>query len=205
TNTCNKDVPNCCTANAQCGKCETCDLVTNTCNKDVPNCCTANAQCGKCETCDLVTNTCNKDVPGCCTTNAQCGKCETCDLTTNTCNKDVPNCCTSDAQCDDGDSCTDDFCALASNTCTHTNVCGACCLPDRTCTEGLTQSECLVLSGPGNFLGIKAPCRGDTDGDGADDGCLPIPTVSEWGMSILALLLLIGLTVKFRRRSTAAA
>ncbi|MEE9294680.1 MAG: DUF4215 domain-containing protein, partial [Phycisphaerae bacterium] len=74
-----------CNSNADCGKCETCDLITNTCNKDVPNCCTSNAQCGKCETCDLITNTCNKDVPNCCTDNSQCPAMCVCDLATNTC------------------------------------------------------------------------------------------------------------------------
>ncbi|MEE9295684.1 MAG: IPTL-CTERM sorting domain-containing protein [Phycisphaerae bacterium] len=134
------------------------------------------------------------DVPNCCATDLQCEKCETCDVATHTCNRDVPNCCSSDAQCDDGDPCTDDFCIPMTNVCRNTNMCGACCLPDRTCGEDFREEDCLALSGPHNFLGINSLCRGE----GKD--CLPAPTVSEWGMAILAALLLIGLTVKFRRR-----
>ncbi|MEE9293886.1 MAG: hypothetical protein V3W34_02830, partial [Phycisphaerae bacterium] len=44
-----------------------CDLATNSCqlSAKLPNCCTADAQCGKCELCDLATNTCFKGVPNC--------------------------------------------------------------------------------------------------------------------------------------------
>ncbi|MEE9297203.1 MAG: M20/M25/M40 family metallo-hydrolase [Phycisphaerae bacterium] len=49
---------------------------------------------------------------------------------------------------------------------------------------------------------------GTADGDGCDSDCRfegSVPTVSQWGMVALATLLLIGLTVKFRRRSTTTA
>ena len=82
---------------------------------------------------------CIKDVPNCCTTNAQCGKCETCDLVTNTCNKDVPNCCSSNAQCP-----------------------------------------------------LNSVCE--------NNECRETPTLSHWGMGVLALLLLAGITIKFDRR-----
>ncbi|MEE9293547.1 MAG: hypothetical protein V3W34_01080 [Phycisphaerae bacterium] len=69
-------------------------------------------------------------------------------------------------------------------------------IPDRTCAEGFREEDCLALSGPANFLGIKSPCRGE------EKDCLPAPTVTGWGMVALGMLLLIGLTVKFRRRAT---
>ncbi len=87
--------------------------MTNTCNKDVPDCCTSNAQCGKCETCDLVTNTCNKDVPDCCDSDEQCPM-DTpcvdyfCDLETNACDSSTTPvapeaCCLPDTSCADLD------------------------------------------------------------------------------------------------------
>ncbi|MEE9293474.1 MAG: IPTL-CTERM sorting domain-containing protein [Phycisphaerae bacterium] len=231
--TCDLDTNTCVDTQGKCTGCEAC--VNGVCEDNQAKCvgceacvngvCVDNqAKCIGCETClnavcvdnqakcpgceDCVNAVCvdnQAKCPGCqacvnaaCVDNdAKCAKCETC--TAGVCNKDVPGCCSSDAQCDDGDPCTDDFCALASNTCVNTNVCGSCCLPDRTCAENFREADCLALSGPGNFLGIKAPCRG-----GVKD-CLPVPTVSEWGMAALAVLLLIGLTVKFRRRSTTTA
>ncbi|MEE9294114.1 MAG: IPTL-CTERM sorting domain-containing protein [Phycisphaerae bacterium] len=46
------------------------------------------------------------------------------------------------------------------------------------------------------------------DGDGCSSTCEfegSVPTISQWGMLVLGTLLLIGLTVKFRRRATATA
>jgi len=43
---------------------------------------------------------------------------------------------------------------------------------------------------------------GDSDGDGIDDACAlsPIPTVSEWGLVAMALLVLTAGTLVFVRR-----
>ena len=52
--------------------------------------------------------------------------------------------------------------------------------------------------------GVGTVCLGDADADGIDDACDvgagPIPTVSTWGLGILALMLVVGAKVYFSRR-----
>jgi hypothetical protein len=52
------------------------------------------------------------------------------------------------------------------------------------------------------FQGVGSVCRGDADGDGLDDLCDidNIPTVSEWGLVIMTLLLLTCAKIYFGRR-----
>jgi hypothetical protein len=59
---------------------------------------------------------------------------------------------------------------------------GACCLPDESCIEDLTPLECQNLSG--TFMGENTLCSE------VDCTILDIPTLSEWGMLIMGLLLL---------------
>ena len=57
------------------------------------------------------------------------------------------------------------------------------------------------------FQGPLSVCHGDGDGDGVGDICGvydAIPTVSEWRLVALALLLLIGANVCFGARRQAA-
>jgi len=76
---------------------------------------------------------------------------------------------------------------------------GACCLPDGVCEEILTDAECLGEGGVYNGDGTM--CLGDNNGNGIDDTCEePIPTVSEWGLILLTLLLLTAGTVALGRR-----
>ncbi|MGB2988069.1 MAG: IPTL-CTERM sorting domain-containing protein, partial [Phycisphaerae bacterium] len=61
-----------------------------------------------------------------------------------------------------------------------------CCLPDRTCELNLAD-ECTAQGG-----WVVDECLGDADGDGVDDACVDdgaIPTVSEWGLIVMALVL----------------
>ena len=56
------------------------------------------------------------------------------------------------------------------------------------------------------FQGIGSVCRGDADGDGLDGLCdIPdnVPTVSEWGLVIMTLLLLTCAKLYFGRRPVA--
>lgn len=75
---------------------------------------------------------------------------------------------------------------------------GACCLANASCVE-LGPSDC-DLSG-GTFVG--GVCAGDVGVDGVDDAifspqCVSaIPTVSAWGLVVLALLLLTGAKLVF--------
>ena len=116
----------------------------------------------------------------------------------------------------DTDECTADICDGVNVFCTHPDngLCGACCLVDWSCRDDFIESTCNGLGG--TFVGAAVDCGGDSDGDGVVDhcdlcpgvddfvfgpGCVnAIPTVSEWGMVILALLLLTGGKVYFSRR-----
>lgn len=136
---------------------------------------------------------------------------------------------------DDGDECTDDSCDGAC-ACTHTNNnrCGACCLPDTSCIDGVLRLTCIAADG--SFASAGTFCSGDVDADGVVDlcdlcpgvsdvtfgfgmcdvsmiecdtnkdcplgescepACRKIPTVSEWGLVVLALLLLAAGKVYF--------
>lgn len=57
---------------------------------------------------------------------------------------------------------------------------GACCLQNNTC-ENTTANGCIVLNGRWHAPGVECIPGGD---------CPSVPTVSEWGMVILAMSLL---------------
>ncbi len=115
---------------------------------------------------------------------------------------------------------------IASETQRTINITGACCLPDHRCEE-IDEQDCLdqggVPHGPGSVcVGVVAcclpdgtceeidslccdnpvpECLGDADGNGKDRACEQnIPTVSVWGLVVLALLLLTGVKIYFGRR-----
>ena len=71
---------------------------------------------------------------------------------------------------------------------------GVCCTPD------LSEEECEALDDVCIYAGEGTSCD-DDDGDGRPDACQqPIPTVSEWGLVILTLLLLIAAKLRFGSR-----
>jgi hypothetical protein len=81
---------------------------------------------------------------------------------------------------------------------------GACCRMDGVCTMA-TFEECTEVGN--TYLGDGTECLGDSDGNGVDEACEePIPTVSEWGLLVLALLLLTWAKITYgmpgRRRAT---
>jgi predicted outer membrane repeat protein len=122
------------------------------------------------------------------------------------CDEESDRCveCLSDGHCNDGDPCTEDGCDV-DGFCEYVNVCGACCLPDGGC-EQATEVACAMMAGEDGFRGVGSVCLGDNDGSGYDDACEPweaIPTVSEWGLVIMALVLLTTLKVYFGRRRPA--
>jgi hypothetical protein len=96
--------------------------------------------------------------------------------------------------------CTNPMDCPPMSTCDVTTgqcVCVAvgCCLPDGSC-EMLHPEACPAAGGT-----VVSSCQGDLNGNGVDDACEEaIPTVSEWGLLALALLLLAGITIKFGRR-----
>jgi hypothetical protein len=176
---------------------DTCDEATDTCRHQPKD-----ALCDDSRFCDGV-ETCNPNVgcvtgppPGCsdlvaCTIDA-------CDTASDRCTH-LP----SNALCGDGDDCTVDACTPGG--CTHQNMtCGACCLPAGPCADHLTAEGCAgIVPGGGVFQGAGSVCLGDADGRGLDDLCDTrgtIPTVSEWGLVIMTLLLLTGAKIYFSRR-----
>lgn len=106
---------------------------------------------------------------------------------------------------DDGDECTSDQCN-GQGVCVHVSggSCGACCTASGLCVNDVLPDTCAAQGGAS--AGPGSTCLGDTDGDGVDDlcdrcpgvddavfapGCVgAIPTVSHWGLVILALALL---------------
>ena len=62
------------------------------------------------------------------------------------------------------------------------------------CNNGLTQAAC-----PSSWNWVQsAVCGTSSCGEGKCDGV--VPTVSGWGLGVLVLVLLTGLTIKFGRR-----
>jgi hypothetical protein len=102
---------------------------------------------------------------------------------------------------EDGDACTQDLCD-GNAECTHNDsgLCGACCVSEDSCLDDLLPDACEGLGG--RFLGANYSCLGDADDDGVDDACEffdVIPTVSEWGLVVLALALLVLVKLAHRR------
>jgi hypothetical protein len=102
--------------------------------------------------------------------------------------------------CSDGVACTNDSCDEATDTCNHN-------ANDGLCDDGLFCNGVETCDVSAGCLDHADPCDYDRDScNEALDVCepLPIPTVSEWGLAVLALLLLIGAKVYFGRRQVTA-
>jgi hypothetical protein len=77
-------------------------------------------------------------------------------------------------------------------------VSGACCLPWGECRDAVTQAECASLNG--THEGENSTCNN------LPQACVAtIPAVSEWGIAVLSLAVLVGGTMVLRRRSAAVA
>jgi len=112
-----------------------------------------------------------------------------------TCDDSVP-CpdCLSDAECDDGVGCTVDSCNGATGACEHTaNL--VLCDDDFFCNG---QETCDSQNGCGAG---EEPCDTGMDCDESTDTCVvpPIPTVSQWGLLGLTLLLAAAAKVRSAR------
>jgi hypothetical protein len=101
--------------------------------------------------------------------------------------------------CSDGIACTTDACDEDLNACTHVAV-------DAACDDGLWCNGFEFCSVQLGCQDGPDPCEADQVCDEVKDQCEPgtIPTVSTWGMVILALLLLTGAKVYFGRRQALA-
>jgi hypothetical protein len=181
----------------------------------VPNC--AGRVCGD-DGCGGSCGTCN-DNNGC--TDDSCSAAGQCVFTNNTAPCNDGSACTSNdtcsggqcggtaVDCNDNNPCTTDACAPASG-CTHTNNSNACddgnpCTLNDVCGGG-------SCAGTLNTCDDGVDCTADScntaDGTCSHDqsGCFtPIPTVSQWGIAVMALLLLIGAKIYFTRRQSTTA
>ncbi len=99
------------------------------------------------------------------------------------------------ALCDDDDPCTADQCTPSG--CVPEPLCGACCdqwIGD--CEDAVLETSCNCPN-----------CAWSRGQECADIECIPefvpIPTMSDWGLVVLTLLLLSGAKVHFNRRLTA--
>lgn len=100
------------------------------------------------------------------------------------CSNGVDDDCDTLVDCDDSDCAGDPACAAVNC---------ACCLEDETCQQ-LTDVECEAVGGT---------CHPDEDCANVD--CAAVPTVSQWGMIALTVLLLVGAGVVIRKRGIATA
>ena len=121
---------------------------------------------------------------------------------------------------DDGDPCTEDICNELTGAVTHPDngLCHACCNLYGIGTCDLTL-QAVCPDAAENFH-IGEDCSTDSDGDGVADPCdmcpgvddtvygpncgAAIPTMSEWGLLVLALLMLSAGKVYFGTRRMAA-
>ena len=103
-----------------------------------------------------------------------------------TCSAATEACCFTDGSCQDLDPlCCDDLGGVAqgpgtvclgdNNGNTIDDACedqtGACCLPDDTCIDGMTQADCEGPATNGTYMGDGSVCLGDNNGNGKDDLC----------------------------------
>lgn len=87
-------------------------------------------------------------------------------------------------------------------TCTacDAHVIGACCLPNETCEDGMALAECAAQNG--TDWGGCTVCTGEP---GECSAPAPIPAVSEWGVIVLTLLILVGGTIIVGQRGRVGA
>lgn len=83
---------------------------------------------------------------------------------------------------------------IGDDTVCETDTCstGACCGANQSCNNGVLGGTCAF--GGNAFLGAGSSCP--------LSGICPVPTVSQWGMLAMGLLLLIGGTRVLQNRKT---
>lgn len=93
-----------------------------------------------------------------------------------------------------------DICDIAN--CTDDPACDDCNgndVPDECDISSGTSEDCQPNRVP-DECDIEVGTSEDVDGNGIPDECMVVPTFSEWGLIIMTLLLLTGMTLIFGRR-----
>lgn len=181
-----------CCSDSQCDDSDLCTIdacVAGVCQNNPVTCTNDGLHCNGDEVCDPGTGQCVSTGIPCAAPTSVC--CEDTDLC-------VADCC-SDQGCNDGDLCTTDQC-----------VGGACVNASLNCADdGLTcngTEACDPSSGRCVSSGFACPanqvCCKSTDS--CLDECPDIPTVSQWGLMAMALLLLTGARIYYRRSDVVA-
>ncbi len=170
--------------------CTTDACVAGVCQNTLVTCPDDGLYCTGTEACDPATGLCTSSGIPCSAPAALC--CEDSDIC-------VAQCC-SDAACDDGDLCTTDLCVGGS--CVNAAV--VCADDGRFCT-GTASCD------PGTGLCVSSGFACPPDqvcceiSQSCEEQCTVIPTVSEWGLIALALMLLTGAKVYYGGRSAQTA
>ncbi len=87
--------------------------------------------------------------------------------------------------------------ACDARVCIEPPLTGYCCRTNGICLE-ISEEVCLAIGG--QYGGDGTECQGDNNGNGLDDACEErIPTLSNWGIVVLALLLLTGAKLRSPR------
>lgn len=102
--------------------------------------------------------------------------------------------CVADEDCDDGIVCTIDRCDMVSNTCDHTAF-------DSVCSDDIFCNGAEVCDLLAGCISGTPPCLAPEDCVEENDACLSemIPSVSDWGMIAMLLLILTAGTLLMRR------
>jgi len=149
--------------------------------------CGDNNICNGIETCDPYVG-CLAGTPLNCDDDLFCNGIEYCNSISG-CQPGVP------PNCDDGVACTVDQCDEATRSCTHT-------LNDAACDDGVFCNGMEVCTPTGCASGAS-PCMIDEICDEATRTCsprfTPIPTVSQWGLIVIGLAILIVAKGRSRR------
>ena len=205
-----------CTALDQCHDAGICDPATGLCS-DPPSLdgtvCDDEDSCTQTDTCQG--GSCVGSNPVVCTALDQCHDAGICDPATGLCS-DPPS--LDGTACDDGDACTtDDTCSAGACVggppldCDDDNICtDDGCDPDTGCVQVDNTARCddgqfcngvETCAPAGDCIAGDPPCAVEFLCDEALDTCAEaIPTVSQWGLVILTLLLLSGAKIFFGRR-----
>ncbi|MBI1825045.1 MAG: IPTL-CTERM sorting domain-containing protein [Planctomycetes bacterium] len=168
---------------------------TNSCCGTTPNSCPPipckrNTGCDPTAGCIYVDDCRTGALGSCCPDDGNQCTHESCDQATGACG--ATRDCSTAGDCDDGLHCTIDSCS--NSCCNHLPLCSqgvVCCADGVSCDDG---DDCTVDS-----------CVGGCCAHVPDPSCVPhIPTVSQWGLVVLSLLLMTGLKLRFGRREAKA-